>query len=220
LAFLGRIDEPRKGLKVLLEAFESLLHDRPGLRLLVAGPGDIDQVRTALPPRLVDRITFLGLVSEEDKARMLATADVYVAPNLGGESFGIILLEAMAAGAPVLASDLDAFERVLDGGRSGVLFRTGDPADLAAKADELLGDPALRAEMTERGNRTVQRYDWRTVAKEIVAVYEMVARPGARVGALDAEGPTDLPTGLETPEDRPERLLDRVFRRDRGRETP
>ena len=119
LGFLGRIDEPRKGLPVLLSAFEALAGDRPGLRLLVAGPGDVDEVRRELPEPVRDRVVLLGLVSDADKARMLRSVDVYVAPNTGGESFGIVLLEAMAAGTPVLASDLEAFRAVLDDGRAG-----------------------------------------------------------------------------------------------------
>ncbi len=125
VGFLGRIDEPRKGLPVLLAAFTQLAAERPRLRLLVAGPGDADEVRKALPVELHDQVVMLGLVSEADKARMLRSVDVYVAPNMGGESFGIVLLEAMAAGTPVVASDIDAFRRVLDGGRAGALFPVG-----------------------------------------------------------------------------------------------
>ncbi len=90
---------------------------RPGLRLLVVGGGDVDEARGLLPPEVRDQVTFLGVVSDEDKAAALRTVDVYVAPNTGGESFGIVLVEAMAAGATVLASDIDAFRRVLDDGR-------------------------------------------------------------------------------------------------------
>ena len=106
----------------------------PGVRLLVAGRGDAEEAVEDLPAEVRAAVTFLGVVSEEDKARLLRTVDVYVAPNLGGESFGIVLVEAMAAGAPVLASDLDAFRRVLDDGRVGVTFPTGDTAALAARA--------------------------------------------------------------------------------------
>lgn len=178
LGFLGRFDEARKGLPVLLDAFEKLAAARPGLRLLIAGPGDQDEVRRSLPPELVDRVELLGLVSDADKGRMLSSVDVYVAPNIGGESFGIVLLEAMAVGTPVLASDLDAFAAVLDGGRSGRLFATGDPDDLAAKAADLLDDPAARAALVPLGKATARSYDWSTVARDIVRVYETVA-PGA-----------------------------------------
>jgi phosphatidyl-myo-inositol alpha-mannosyltransferase len=175
LGFLGRFDEARKGLPVLLAAFEKLAAERLGLRLLIAGPGDPDDVRAALPAEVFDRVHVLGQVSDADKARMLASVDVYVAPNIGGESFGIVLLEAMAVGTPVLASDLEAFRAVLDGGRSGQLFTTGDADDLALKAGELLDDPDARAALVVLGRATARSYDWSTVARDIVRVYETVA---------------------------------------------
>ena len=175
LGFLGRFEEARKGLPVLLAAFEKLAADRPGLRLLIAGPGDPDEVRDALPADVFDRVHLLGQVSDADKARMLASVDVYVAPNIGGESFGIVLLEAMAVGTPVLASDLEAFRAVLDGGRSGQLFATGDSDGLAVKAAELLDDPDARAALVVLGRATARSYDWSTVARDIVRVYETVA---------------------------------------------
>lgn len=175
LGFLGRFEEARKGLPVLLAAFEQLAAVRPGLRLLIAGPGDPDEVRRALPVELLDRVELLGQVSDVDKARMLRSVDVYVAPNIGGESFGIVLLEAMAVGTPVVASDLEAFRAVLDGGRSGRLFATGDPDDLARKAGELLDDPDARAALVALGRATARSYDWSTVARDIVRVYETVA---------------------------------------------
>jgi phosphatidyl-myo-inositol alpha-mannosyltransferase len=175
LGFLGRFDEARKGLPVLLAAFETLAAARPGLRLLIAGPGDADEVRRALPAELIERVEILGQVSDVDKARMLRSVDLYVAPNIGGESFGIVLLEAMAVGTPVLASDLEAFRAVLDGGRSGRLFATGDPDDLARKAGVLLDDPDARAALVALGRATARSYDWSTVARDIVRVYETVA---------------------------------------------
>ena len=128
-----------------------------------------------------DAVTFLGQVGEADKARLLRTVDVYVAPNLGGESFGIILVEAMAAGAPVLASDLDAFRRVLDDGRVGVLFPAGDVAALAAVAAAAARRrrPAGRA-ARRPASAWVRRYDWATVASDLLAVYETVGRGPAR----------------------------------------
>jgi phosphatidylinositol alpha-mannosyltransferase len=177
LGFLGRFDEARKGLPVLLAAFEKLAGSRPDIRLLIAGPGDPDEVRGSLPAGIADRIELLGQVSDADKARMLASVDVYVAPNIGGESFGIVLLEAMAVGTPVLASDLEAFRAVLDGGRSGRLFATGDSDDLAAVAGEMLDDPAARASLARFGKATARSYDWSTVARDIERVYETVAVP-------------------------------------------
>ena len=174
VGFLGRYDEPRKGMPVLLDGLARLAPARPELRLLVAGRGDAEDLLSELPPALAGRVELLGQVSEADKARMLRSVDVYCAPNLGGESFGIILLEAMAAGAPILASDLDPFRRVLDDGRAGTLFRTGDPGSLARGLAGLLDDPARRQRLVGVGTDVVAGYDWPVVAKQIVAVYETV----------------------------------------------
>jgi phosphatidyl-myo-inositol alpha-mannosyltransferase len=181
LGFLGRFNESRKGFAVLAEAFAELARTRPALRLLVAGPGDAAEAIRAIPPQFRDRVTMLGMVSEAGKARMLRSVDVYVAPNIGGESFGIILTEAMAAGTPVLASDLDAFRHVLDGDRGGVLVPVGDAAALARAAGELLDDPVRRAAMSVTAAQAVRRFDWARVAQDIVAVYETVMVEPARV---------------------------------------
>lgn len=173
LGFLGRVDEPRKGFDLLLEAFRTLGPARPGLRLLVAGPGEADEVRS-LPRDLRARVTLLGRVTDEDKARMLHSVDVYVAPNTGGESFGIILLEAMACGTPVLASGLEAFERVLDHGAAGVRFPAGDSAALAREAAALLDDPARRSALAQAGLARARLYDWSRVAADVLTVYETV----------------------------------------------
>jgi phosphatidylinositol alpha-mannosyltransferase len=174
IGFLGRMDEPRKGLPVLLEAFELLAPSRPGLRLLVAGTGDIEEHRDSLPEELRDRAVFLGEVSDEDKIRLLHSVDVFCSPNTGGESFGIVTAEAMAAGAAIVASDIPAFRDVLDGGQAGELFTTGDPADLARAAGHLLDDPARRAELAVAALDAVAAYDWSVVARDVVSVYETV----------------------------------------------
>ena len=174
VGFIGRYDEPRKGMPVLLDALTTLAPRRPGLRLLVAGRGDASDLLEQLPPPLADRVDLLGPVSEADKARMLRSVDVYCAPNLGGESFGIILLEAMAAGTPIAASELDAFRRVLDDGRAGALFPTGDPAALARVLAGLLDDPPRRAALAAAGREVVTAYDWPVVARQVLDVYETV----------------------------------------------
>ncbi|MEV0128240.1 glycosyltransferase family 4 protein [Dactylosporangium sp. NPDC050688] len=173
LGFLGRFTEPRKGFPFLLRAFASLAATRPELRLLVAGPGDVDEVMADFPEVAPyrDRVVFLGKVSEEDKARMLRSVDLYVAPNTGGESFGMILTEAMSAGTTVVASDLDAFRRVLDGGRAGALFPVGDSAALADTIAGLLDDPARRAALAARATGVVSAYDWPVVAERVLEVY-------------------------------------------------
>jgi phosphatidylinositol alpha-mannosyltransferase len=175
LGFLGRMDEPRKGLQVLLKAFEIIGRERPELRLLLAGPGDADEVCAKVSPELRGRIVALGLVSDEDKVRAYHSVDVFVAPNVGGESFGIVLAEAMSAGAPILASDIEAFQRVLQGGAAGALFPVGDAAALAAAAGELLDDPARRKQLSAEARTAVRAYDWSTVARAVVQVYETVA---------------------------------------------
>jgi phosphatidyl-myo-inositol alpha-mannosyltransferase len=180
IGFLGRFNEPRKGFATLRDTFVAIAPHRPGLRLLVAGPGDVGQALSGVPAELAERIVFLGRVSEQDKARMLRSVDLYVAPNTGGESFGMILTEAMAAGTPVVATDLDAFRRVLDG--AGGLFGLGDPRALAAVLERLLDDAQARAELAARGARVVAVYDWPVVASRVVEVYaSAIEATGGRV---------------------------------------
>jgi phosphatidylinositol alpha-mannosyltransferase len=169
LGFLGRFTEPRKGFATLLAAFDRLAPLRPGLRLLVAGPGEPEEAE--VPDHLAGRVCFLGTVSEADKPRMLSSVDLYVAPNTGGESFGMILTEAMAAGTPVVASDLDAFRRVLDGGRAGALFPVEDAAALAETVAGLLDDPAERARLSAHASLVVSAFDWPAVAERVAEVY-------------------------------------------------
>ncbi|MDX6285372.1 MAG: phosphatidyl-myo-inositol alpha-mannosyltransferase [Frankiales bacterium] len=181
IGFLGRMDEPRKGLIVLLRAFARLAEDRPELRLLVAGPGDGDEIAEVLPKQLRGRVHVLGQVDEADKPGVMVSVDVFIAPNLGKESFGIVLLEAMASGTPVLASDIEAFRRVLDEGRAGALFPVGDATALAEAAAALLDDPSRRKQLAEDALVAVRRYDWTSVAKQIVRVYETVTVDGRGV---------------------------------------
>jgi phosphatidylinositol alpha-mannosyltransferase len=181
LGFLGRFNEPRKGFSILAEAFAELAADRPGLRLLVAGPGDAEEAMRTIPPQVWDRVTMLGMVSEAEKARMFRSVDVYVAPNTGGESFGIILTEAMAAGTPVLASDLDAFRRVLVDGAAGRLVAVDDAAGLADGLIEVLENDIARERYIEAATEAVRRYDWSVVARQIMRVYETVAGAGTKV---------------------------------------
>ena len=170
LLFVGRLDEPRKGLRVLLEALPAVTERHPEVRLTVVGPG----TPPAVPAEVADRVTFAGAVDDSAKTALLAAADVLVAPNTGGESFGIVLAEAMAAGATVVASDLAPFGDLLEHGRCGVLFRTGDPAALAAAVDRVLSDPALRREVAQRALTASAAYDWSRVASRVEQVYDGV----------------------------------------------
>jgi phosphatidyl-myo-inositol alpha-mannosyltransferase len=184
LGFLGRMDEPRKGFAILLRAFEMLAAERPGLRLLVAGHGDADEALGRTPAALRDRIVMLGQVSDADKVRVYHSVDVFCAPNTGGESFGIVLAEAMAAGAPIVASDLDAFRQVLRRGQAGELFPTGNAAELAAAAGRLLDQPELRAGLSAAASAAVRAYDWPVVARDVVRVYEAVVPAAGPVAVL------------------------------------
>jgi phosphatidylinositol alpha-mannosyltransferase len=189
IGFIGRIDEPRKGLPVLMGALPKILAERPDARLLVAGRGDEEEAVETLPKELRSRVEFLGMISDDDKARFLRSIDLYVAPNTGGESFGIILVEAMSAGAPVLASDLPAFAQVLDQGAAGELFTNEDADALAEAAVRLLGDPERLAQLRRSGSAHVRRFDWSTVGADILSVYETVTAGAAAVA-------TDERTGL------------------------
>ncbi|MDQ4116422.1 MAG: glycosyltransferase family 4 protein, partial [Actinomycetota bacterium] len=170
VGFLGRFDEPRKGMPVLLEAVRALAPARPGLRLLVVGRGDEEALRRQAGPELAGRIDLLGAVDEPTKAAALRSMDVYCAPNLGGESFGMVLLEAMAAGAPVVASDMEAFRAVVGDG-AGRLVPTGDAGALASVLGGLLDDRDARAALTRAGRERAAAFDWPVVAREVLRVY-------------------------------------------------
>jgi phosphatidyl-myo-inositol alpha-mannosyltransferase len=173
ICFVGRYAEPRKGMDVLIDALDILVPNRPDLRLLIAGRGDADGFMAGLPAQVAERVDLLGQVSEADKARLLRSVDVYCAPNTGQESFGVILLEAMAARAAIVASDLEAFRMVLGGGRAGRQFATGDAAALAAALAEVLDDPVLRERLITAGDEAVAPYDWAVIVTEVLRVYEL-----------------------------------------------
>lgn len=183
VGFVGRFGEPRKGMPILLDAMRVLASEMTDVRLLVVGGGDQDQLRAAAGPQLADRLVLLGQVDDVTKARVLRSVDVYCAPNTGGESFGIILTEAMSAGAVVVASDLDAFRRVLEDGRAGVLTPVGDSTRLAKALRSLLSDPARRVALAEWARRRVSAFDWSVVAGQVLRVYEQaIAADPRRVG--------------------------------------
>jgi phosphatidyl-myo-inositol alpha-mannosyltransferase len=164
LIFLGRLDEPRKGLDVLLAAVPLIRKSRPDLEVIVAGQGN-----RPLPTWC----SSLGMISAEAKIALLGSADVFVAPHLARESFGIVLLEAMASGVPIVASQLPSFLDVLgsqqDGGQLGEVFAAGDSVALAASVLRVLDQPnPLR---TARAQQAARRYDWSAVGATVVAVY-------------------------------------------------
>jgi phosphatidylinositol alpha-mannosyltransferase len=178
--FLGRFDEPRKGMAVLLAALPSLVERFADIEILIVGRGDEDELCEQAGD-LAGHLRFLGQVDDATKASALRSADVYCAPNTGGESFGIVLVEAMAAGTPVVASNLDAFRRVLEDGAAGLLVPIEDPGALAEAVVTVLTDDTLRAGNVAAASEAVRQYDWQVVADDITMVYETVAGSGVRV---------------------------------------
>ncbi|HEY0237105.1 MAG TPA: glycosyltransferase family 4 protein [Friedmanniella sp.] len=174
LLFLGRGSERRKGLGVLLAAVPALRRAHPDLEVLVAGPGP-----RSLPPGC----RALGLVDEAHKRALLRSADVFVAPHTARESFGIVVLEAMASGVPVVASDLAPFVDLLGGSDepAGHLFRRGDPEALAVAVSTALGEG--RGVRTDRARILAERYDWSVVGPEVVSVYAEVLAERSAEGA-------------------------------------
>lgn len=183
IVFLGRFAEPRKGLPVLLAALPLVLAQVPDAELVVAGPGDRSEIKGMLSDQVAGAVRFVGTVGEAEKVDLLARANAYVAPNTGGESFGIILVEAMSAGAPVVASALDAFRAVIGDSGAGVVFPVGDHRALAAEVVRLLEDPAEQARLRAAGPERARQFDWSRVGARVEAVYDSVAVSRASVAA-------------------------------------
>ena len=181
LGFIGRFEETRKGLEVLVNALPSIIAQHPDVKVFVAGPGDKDAFLKNVDLQLHSRFTFLGRISEEEKANFLTSVSLYIAPNTGGESFGIILAEALAGGASVVASDIPAFDSLLGHGMYGTLFQSENSDDLAKKVIDLLGNEGKRREIATRGKLYAQEFDWDVVAEKIYDVYEMAMVGGSTV---------------------------------------
>jgi phosphatidylinositol alpha-mannosyltransferase len=190
VGFVGRFTEPRKGMPILLDALKLLAPEFPELELLVVGGGDQDELRRQAGPV---RLTLLGQADDVVKARALRSVDVYCAPNTGGESFGMILTEAMSAGAAVVGSDLDAFRRVLDDGRSGALFGVGDPVALAEALRGMLVSPQRRASYVAAARQRVTAFDWTVLSGQVLRVYEQAI-------AADPRGIVESDVGVESGE--------------------
>lgn len=173
IGFIGRFQEPRKGLSILVDALPSIISELPEVKVLVAGPGDSEEFLETVPLELRKRFEFLGRISEEEKADFLHSIGVYVAPNTGGESFGIILAEALAAGSAVVASNIPAFDALLGGGKYGKLFESEDSKSLAQSIIEILRNDQERNRLKVDGKNYAQSFDWEVVAERIYDVYEM-----------------------------------------------
>jgi phosphatidyl-myo-inositol alpha-mannosyltransferase len=164
--FLGRL-ERRKGLEVLIQAL-TRLRDLDA-KLVVGGTGPEERACRTLAARLGVDVQFIGGVYDDLKPGMFRSADVYCAPAVGGESFGIVLIEAMAAGTPVVCSDLPGFRAVAEG--AAALVPPGDPGLLADSLRQVLTDERRAASMSESGRTVADRYDWSRLAERLEDVY-------------------------------------------------
>ena len=173
IGFIGRFEEPRKGLSVLVDALPIISRFAPDVKVFVAGPGNPEEVIESIDPQLRQRFEFLGKITESEKADFMSSVAVYVAPNTGGESFGIILAEALAGGACVIASDIPAFDDLLGQGEFGALFESESSSELAKVVIDLLRDQEKRKELSNRGKERAKMFDWTVVAEQIFSVYEM-----------------------------------------------
>ncbi len=174
ILFVGRFEE-RKGLIHLLKAYHRLRKRRVDARLLVIGTGPkAREYRRFVGLRGVRDVEWLGRVSDDDKARYFASADIFCSPATGQESFGIVLLEAMAAGIPIVASDIHGYKNVMQRDVQGMLIEPRNPMALAAALYKLAGDPELRHRMGEEGRARAPEYSWDRVTERIVDYYHEV----------------------------------------------
>jgi len=184
LLFVGR-HEPRKGLLHLLKAYRILRKTGCHCRLLVVGSGPQEhEARRYVATRRLGGVEFLGRVSDREKAQLFKTADVYVSPATGGESFGIVLLESLAAGTPIVCSDIHGYKGVVRRGREGLLVPPGKPKAIAAAIAQLLNDDELREEMAANGPARAEEFSWERVTAKVDDYYGFVIRRLAAQGPL------------------------------------
>jgi phosphatidylinositol alpha-mannosyltransferase len=173
LLFVGRLEE-RKGFRIAVEAFAQLAGAYPDLRMLVVGDGSERDAVDDLEPSVRSRVEMLGRVDDDRLASYLRAADLYIGPATGGESFGIVLAEAMAAGLPIVASDISGYRDVARNGVEALLVPPGDPAALVAAVRKMLDDPQLAKSLGGAGAKRAHDFAWDTVAERLVQVYREV----------------------------------------------
>ena len=193
ILFVGRFED-RKGLIHLLKAFRMLRKEGHECRLLVVGSGPQErELRRYVMTRGLQNVEFLGRVSESEKTQLFRTADIFVSPATGRESFGIILLEAMAAGAPIVCSDIHGYKGVVQRDRQALLVPPGDRKALAAAISTLLDDPQLRARMAASGLERVEQFSWEQVTARVEAYYGFVIRRLAAQNQLPSGFTAEVP---------------------------
>lgn len=178
ILFVGRFD-PRKGLKYLLQACPMILKEFPEAKFVVVGSGVLEHYyRSYVEGYLEEHIIFAGHVSPEDLPKYYASCDLFCSPATGQESFGIVLLEAMASGKPIIASDIPGYKTVMQDGKQGLFFKTRDPGALAEKAIQILGDKKMMKQMGKNGRDRALKYDWQIITKQVVDYYNEVLNAG------------------------------------------
>ncbi|MCE2465043.1 MAG: glycosyltransferase family 4 protein [Dehalococcoidia bacterium] len=182
ILFVGRL-EKRKGLRYLLEAFGMLKWEHPNVRLLVVGPGSLDKdCHRVLGERNLQDVVFLGGVPYQDLPSYYASAHIFCSPATGRESFGIVLLEAMAAGRPIVATSIEGYSCVVTHGEQGLLVPPKDSASLAVALGRLVADGDLRSQMGLMGRQSVEQYRWEKIARMVMDHYEnLMGAPNASV---------------------------------------
>ncbi|MGH2711799.1 MAG: glycosyltransferase family 4 protein [Actinomycetota bacterium] len=176
ILFVNRLDR-RKGFRVMVDAFGQLAASRPDVLLVVAGDGPERPALRDLPIETRARVIMLGNVPHEELPAYHAASEVFCAPATGRESFGIVLVEALAAGLPVVASDIAGYREVVRDGTDGILVPPSDPAAVADALGRVLEDADLAKRLAEAGKERARRYSWATVAGEIEAIYREVVGP-------------------------------------------
>jgi phosphatidylinositol alpha-mannosyltransferase len=199
LLFVGR-HEPRKGLLELLKAYRILRREGVSCRLLIvgSGPQEREARRYVLTRRLLD-VEFLGRVSDAEKVQLYKTADVFVSPATGRESFGIVLLEAMAAGAPIVCSDIHGYKGVVRRGANALLVEPHEPKELAGAIARLLADDGLRESMRRAGPLRAAEFSWERVSAKVEAYYGFVIRRLAATGSLPPDFHAEIPASGAIP---------------------
>jgi phosphatidyl-myo-inositol alpha-mannosyltransferase len=201
--FLGRF-EPRKGVLDMLKAYRILRKTGCACRLLLVGTGPQErEARRYVMTRRLKDVEFLGRVSDDEKAQLFRTADVFVAPATGRESFGIVLLEAMAAGAPIVASDIHGYKGVVRRGREALLVPPRSARRIAEASATLLNDRELAAEFSRNGRQRAEEFSWERVTAKVDDYYGFVIRRAAAHGALPEHFSAAIPPPARGPAGRP-----------------
>lgn len=180
ILFVGRFNEARKGFKYLLRAMPMIQQQYPNARLMVVGPGDPERFHETIERYQISNVEFVGEVSQESLPHYYSSCDVFCAPSIYRESFGIVLLEAMASMKPVVASDIPGYASVVTSTKDALLVSPRDPSAIALAIVRLLADADLRARLVQAGRKTADHYSWPSVAQRVLDVY---VRSGVAVTA-------------------------------------